>query len=262
MTLRNTLALHTSPLLIRLGLGVVFLWAGIGKIFYTDPYSGENAAILANLGMIPGPLTAQPAPTGTTEAEQKDAPADPVEKPESAPAPSAGTASGKRVYTAEDFSEPVEASRVWRTAIILHQATQLGGGANRLWPAALSSPGAMKVIAWTAALVEFLGGAFVLLGFLTRLSALALAAYRGASLILTTIGPAAVSGQGFLGILPDPRMTDPTGWVTAWTPMLFQFVLFLMALSVALSGPGAISLDRLLFTRPGGKRDEAAVKHG
>ncbi len=254
MTLRNSLALNVSPLLIRLGLGAVFLWAGAGKVFYSDPYSGERAAILANLGLLP--TTRPPQSADASPAQPSSETTTPSESPPAAPAP----ASGPARYTAEDFPEPIEAARVYATAIILYQAGNLEGGAQRLWPSALSTPGAMKVISWSAALAEFLGGAFVLLGFLTRLSALALAAYRAFSLALTVIGPAVVSGQAFIGFLPAHQLSDPTGWVLAWTPLMFQSVVLLMALAVFLSGPGALSLDRILFTRPGGKRADAPAK--
>jgi hypothetical protein len=52
MSIRHSLALNLTPLLLRLGLAVVFLWAGSSKLFYSDVVTGERAALLANLGAI------------------------------------------------------------------------------------------------------------------------------------------------------------------------------------------------------------------
>ncbi|HLP84570.1 MAG TPA: DoxX family membrane protein [Phycisphaerales bacterium] len=40
-----------APLLLRMALGLTFIWAGLGKIEATFPVKGEQAALLANMGV-------------------------------------------------------------------------------------------------------------------------------------------------------------------------------------------------------------------
>jgi uncharacterized membrane protein YphA (DoxX/SURF4 family) len=321
MGFRESLGLNITPLLLRVGLGVVFLWAGGSKILYRDQYSGAEAAILAKLGIVvpvtPGvpvspvvPSTPEAAPAPQAEpaakpveevpAEPKPIEKKPVEQPV-APAPGggpsttmrgsglggllvvaqvapggavdpaasgpkgvpaaagAGVVSVQRVYRAEDFPTPVTVTRLYSLAMMMHSASQPDEHGRRLWPERLSSPSTIKVMCWVAALTEFLGGALVLVGFLTRVWSLALAGTMATAMLLTTIGPAVLSGVGFLGFLPAPMLEEQSRWVGAWTPLLFQLVLMLMALGVALSGPGAVSIDRLLF-RSGGARGSSDSK--
>jgi len=50
MRCRDHVALTLPSLLLRLVLGITFLWAGAGKIIGTTTVEGDNAARLANLG--------------------------------------------------------------------------------------------------------------------------------------------------------------------------------------------------------------------
>ena len=50
MGLGQWLACNVTPLLLRLGLAAVFLWAGYGKLAYNDPVSGEETADLTVRG--------------------------------------------------------------------------------------------------------------------------------------------------------------------------------------------------------------------
>ncbi|MGV6815012.1 MAG: DoxX family membrane protein [Phycisphaerales bacterium] len=58
MRLRDQVALTLPTLFLRLTLGVVFLWAGSGKFLGTMSVSGESAARLANIGIMPMPVGA------------------------------------------------------------------------------------------------------------------------------------------------------------------------------------------------------------
>jgi len=51
MRCRDHVALTLPSLLLRLVLGITFLWAGAGKIIGTTTVEGDNAARLANLGV-------------------------------------------------------------------------------------------------------------------------------------------------------------------------------------------------------------------
>ncbi|MDX2114982.1 MAG: DoxX family membrane protein [Planctomycetota bacterium] len=307
MGVRIWMAVNLAPLMLRLALGVVFVWAGFSKLAYRDPYVGERAAILAHLGVIappagpgavpiiPGEPAGPPqpedapatpaAPPGdpVPEAPPADAaPTEPAERPASpadadppaervssrggptggvlllaaaaAPvsAPTAEAPDPARVnpvvpFTAADFPEPVRELRLYGIAIMLHNAAHPADPATQLWPSALATPAAAKALAWSAALVELLGGVFVLFGFLTRLAALNLAGTMFVAMLLTTVGPAIMSGDGFLGFLPDPKLSDGSAWVAAWSTLLFQFTLLMASLAVVFSGAGAFSLDRVFF---------------
>lgn len=56
MRLRDQVALTLPTLFLRLTLGAVFLWAGSGKFLGTMTVSGERAARLANIGIMPMPV--------------------------------------------------------------------------------------------------------------------------------------------------------------------------------------------------------------
>lgn len=271
MTLRDKLALNVAPVCIRLALALVFVWAGASKLFFTDSVTGDSAAALANLGVIAPPASApaatpQPAaPTTPVSEPTPGAPATPAttDSPDAnggvtftlpnAPAPGS---SALRLYTAAEFPNSVSVSRRHTSiTLTLFNAAQPDAQGRQLWPGALASPGVLRAMAWMAPLAEFAGGFLVLLGFLARLSALSLAGTMAVALLLTTVGPAALSPDPFMGILPQPRLADSGAWVGAWTPMLFQFVLLMGALSLAFSGPGALSLDRLVFGGRGAADD-------
>jgi len=86
-----------------------------------------------------------------------------------------------------------------------------------------------EVLGWMAAIAEFGGGIFMLLGLLSRIWALGL-------VILMSVAIATVHGQhGF-----DLRSDTGPGFE-------YCFTLLMMALSILVGGAGAISLDRKLF---------------
>lgn len=79
-----------AAMILRVVLGITFVWAGAGKLFVTLPYSGQAAADLANAGapIVPavGPAApAEPSPAPSTPATGTPAPAGPASRP--APAP-------------------------------------------------------------------------------------------------------------------------------------------------------------------------------
>jgi len=168
------------------------------------------------------------------------------EAPDQAPG-GAEAAPGEAQEQAPEVTGPVRAQRVYYLAYLLkvNSDPALGNG-TQLWPSFLAGNLVIKVLAWAAVLTELVGGAFLLLGLLTRLSALGIAGTMVGAMALTSIGPAIVGDQSFLGFLPALNYGSP-GWVGAWQPWLFQFVLLLMALSLLLTGAGAVSIDRRLF---------------
>lgn len=277
MPFRDKLALNVAPLMLRFALALAFVWAGASKIFHTDTVTGEDAAMLANLGVIAAPGAPVPptSPTplvppattpdslpntsnGTGTSGTDSAPIQSTDVPDASggvtftlptPAvPPAGSMGSLRLSTAADFPNDVVVSRRHTSiTLLLYKAAQPDAQGRQLWPASLSSPGVLRTLAWMAPLTEFAGGFLVLVGFLTRLSAISLAGTMVVAMLLTTVGPAALSGDAFLGFLPQPRLADSSAWIAAWTPLLFQFTLLMAAFALTLSGPGALSLDRLVF---------------
>lgn len=270
MSFRETLALNAAPLLLRMALAATFVWAGSSKVFFDDPVTGEDAAALANLGVIAPPSGVAPAmdPPVTVPA--------PASAEDGQPASNAGAgadgpdASGGVTFTlptpptqapslrysAEQFPQEISVSRRHTSiTLTLYNAARPDENGRQLWPAALATPGALRTLAWVAPLAELVGGFLVLLGFLTRVWAVALAGAMMGAMLLTTVGPAALSSNPFLGFLPQPRLADSGAWVEAWTPTLFQFTLLMSALALACTGAGALSFDRLVF----GSRSDAAA---
>jgi len=61
MRLRDSIALTLPSFILRLVLGITFIWAGTGKLVGTMQVSGDDAARLANLGVHLNPIEAEPA---------------------------------------------------------------------------------------------------------------------------------------------------------------------------------------------------------
>lgn len=276
--LRDRIGLNIPPLFLRLMLGVIFVWAGLGKISASTPVEGEDAALLANMGVITpsGPTTVVTPPAAPKEAPPKSAGGEaPQEKPAAEPAtekpaskpagektgaghsaPKPRTDAGAhiqlvqgttRTYTAADFPKPVPVLNVDLLALMLSRAAHPGTddqGAAKLplWFGALGDGRWPVYTAWTVALTELIGGAALLLGLFTRFSALAVAGVMVGALWLTQIGPAVQSHKTMLGILPDYPLLGKD-----WGLFQFQFVLLMGSLALAFCGPGRLSLDRAIL---------------
>lgn len=147
-----------APFLLRLVLGITFLWAGMGKLFAEFPASGERAARLANWGVLPltrpaavspPPLPRSTPPTPTMSDPHPDPDARPVpteplpetDAPERtkgrSPAgvpptnPRRGDSDAARITLAryqgtgaipEDFPDPVPVRRVYGIALMVYNA--------------------------------------------------------------------------------------------------------------------------------------------
>jgi len=276
MTLKQRIGLGAAPLLMRLTLGVVFLWAGSSKLFWSDTYAPEQAAALANLGIIS--LEDTPAETPVPSVpEEPDVPLErEVETDDAAPIdesiesdPSEEAADEENVasmrtvgtvilvqnetasapeFTAADFPEGVKARRLYSLSLLLDMRAHPAEG-SALWPSFLANDTMLMLMPWLAAITEFVGGVFLMMGLLTRLTALSLTGTMVSAMALTTIGPAITSGAGFWGFLPDPMLGDASAWVGAWQPMLFQLTTLVIAFSLVLTGAGWLSLDCAIFAK-------------
>ena len=283
LRLRDRVGLNVPPLFLRLALGVIFLWAGLGKVSQTIEVSGESAATLANMGVL-GPVPAAPSattkpeptkpaeatPPETKPAEPKAPEAKPPTPPEPKPEtkPGGGTAGrtvgsarivlvhqqpAPRTFTGADFPAPVPVRSLYMLSLMLKNAAHPGpesGGTMSLWPARLGDGSWPVYLAWAVAITELAGGLCVLLGLLTRLAALGLAGVMIGAMWLTEIGPAIQRGHAVLGFLPDYAAFDGM----KWQPLMMQFALCAAALALAFCGPGRLSLDTALLS--GGSRED------
>lgn len=279
MRKRDSAGLAIAPLFLRLVLAVVFIWAGLGKFMGTFEVRGEQAAILANYGVIPNPH----APSRAAPPINSDATDEPIAPTEETPSDDAEQSTGSdagqqaslavtraatrlvalqadetpRVFaTAADFPEPVEVRGYAGIVLALHSAIHPGFKSEdglprmQLWPD--FDPDTdydqwPRYAALAAAFTELVGGILILLGLLTRFSAFAIANVMLVAMWLTVIGPAIQSGNTRLGFLPD----YPLFGTDQWTTLLFQFSLLGSALALLFAGPGTLSMDRLLL---GGSR--------
>ena len=120
-----------------------------------------------------------------------------------------------------------------------------GKAVKPIWPAMLGRDRWPVYQAWCCALTELVGGAFLLLGFLTRLTALTLAFNMGVAMWLTQIGPAIASGNAKLGILPNHDWLDGMAWMTFNYQLVTYSVVAGSLLAIGarsrLCGPGALS---------------------
>jgi uncharacterized membrane protein YphA (DoxX/SURF4 family) len=332
-----------APLLLRLALGVTFVWAGLGKLIPLVEYKGQDAAILANLGtgVVPvqptksttppteAPSLAPPATLplpeggsppaggggGTKTPKPKSSnrqprqspdtavtsagvpalaslstgdlpvaadavrtkvhassgkakiqppgntptppagntppppapPANPpaAQKPAAGPAPDTLPPGGK--YTAADFPQPAQARRAYQLSVLMVKAAypQSSVGVpspKAYWPAIFATSPWVVWLAFGAAVTELFAGVLLLVGFLTRLSAVMLVVLMATAMWLTQIGPAISTGQTSFGFLPDKTWWDPQ----LWTAFFWQMLIMASGLAVACTGAGALSVDRAL----------------
>ncbi len=277
MRFRDALTLHTCPLLLRAALGVTFLWFGLPK-FDTVTFEGESAATLVQLGIgqatVAGgrkPAAAEspenastsdeqsapkenaqeqgePAePTGAEnpadepqeaggapQGEEQAAPPAPTEQPAEPPAEQpAATDSGRENPTGgADVAQTVRARQVEHLTIMLHAA-------GHPYP---------QAFAWIAMATEIIGGALLLIGLFSRVWGLGLAVAMAYAFVLTSMP--------VIEAKMDPAMTNRVlAFFSAFRAIepqqqmgaFWQMVLFVAAWCIFIGGPGALSLDRLIF---------------
>ena len=308
MRLRDSIALTLPSFLLRLVLGVTFIWAGTGKLIGTMQVSGDDAARLANLGVDlnpvqqvePAPVESQPdeiidlLPTDPPETkpdelqEQADDIVETIEDaldnvPEDQPTElpvidepeidepvtdepeiESGTigvrtnpayawthvqnTSGDRI--ASDFPEPMECQRVFSIALMISKASDPGLTADSqpitpIMPSKLASRPWPKLLAWTAAITEIVAGAFLIVGLLTRLSALSTFFVMLVAMWMTQFGPAAFhTTDAILGFIPR---ADDLFSPAAYAQLFWQLALASMSLAVVFLGSGSIGIDRIFF---------------
>lgn len=276
LTAGQRTALSVPPLLLRLVLALVFIWAGYAKCFGTFDVTDENRAALISAGVLsesgevidpipvpePEPEVQEPAtePEAEPEATPQDdpQPVSPVEPAPSGDDPQAdpgpddpgevllvaqtrpATASPTKVRMANNIAMALDA------AAHPQPVTDEAGNTTTpmaLVPDALGSPPWAVRLAWAAAVTELAAGVLLLIGLFSRLGGLAVAWVMGVAIWLTGIGPAIQGGDAFLGFLPRAGLYE----MQAYKDFFFQLALLVMGLAIAFSGGGMLSLDRWIF---------------
>lgn len=281
MRFRDSLAVNISPIMLRLVLGVTFLWAGYGKVFTLATFSPEQIAALDQMvaPVNPGEQSVdvvEPAsPDGATEQPEEFTPEAPLPEPDATGADDGaddGAAlltpavftddSAFRVITVQDeVDDPAmnanDRRKVNYLALMIKGATEPGEDGASLLPGFFGQGEWPIRMAWIAALTELIGGAFVLTGILTRISAIGLGFTMLTALWMTSIGPVLVMGEAStLGFLP--AINDFA--IDAWQGWLWQFALLGASASLFFAGPGSLSADRFFLGRKASKRAQPGVR--
>ncbi len=241
-------SLGLAPLILRLVLGGTILWSGLGKWYSVMNVQGDDAALLANLGILERPSTSVPAPSA--------APAKPLPTPGSLlilaqvapPAKPVPVTAGPPILTGAEYPDPVPCRAIWRVAAAVHRAAHpipdpfAKSPTTSYWPAFIGDGLWPKWIALAVLVAEVGGGTMLLLGLFTRLAALAAAGIMLGSLWINQIGPAISSGKTLIGFLPARDPWDPS----LWMPIGWQLSLLACALALVCLGCGALSFDRAI----------------
>ena len=127
----------------------------------------------------------------------------------------------------------VSARPLYRVAVMLVN--------NSPWPEKLKP----DWLAWTAAVVELVGGALILIGLASRIWGLALASTMAVAFYLTSLTPLLETG-----VLNMP--------MDVFNQVFTQLCLFALALGVTMTGAGGLSIDGLFF---GGDYDDDHMLH-
>ncbi|MEO1583664.1 MAG: DoxX family membrane protein [Planctomycetota bacterium] len=269
--MRHALAIHFAPLLLRVALGLTFVWAGAGKLSQQMPVTPANQATLASWGLLgaatqpstpapkpePGPETEteQPPKVTSPESPPADTPADPPSEAdgiETPPTDSATDPDAPEVsFVAYQLDAPKTVRAVYGIALLIDASanptpTDANPSPMPLWPPALAADKLPVYFAWAAAVTELIAGVAVLFGFFTRLGALPIAGTMAVAMWLTEVGPAIQTGNNTLGFLP-PDMFVRSNGIFEYTVFLWQLALLAAAGALACIGPGFLSIDRLLF---------------
>ncbi len=288
MPWRERVAIHLSPLPLRVALAATFIWVGLGKIMAYESVSGVDAADLAAMGVLPGtsapaiePPRSQPQapaqtepPTTATPSPQSPAPQPSATPSAPAPTPSApppALPKGKtslldsplapeaRIHLASQATPTTSANsnnvRRMYPGIALRVYRAAGNGLER------AASGANHMATWPGALgsghwPKYQAWAVSLIELIGGIFLLVGLATRLASLLLVGV----MLGAVWLTQIGPAIATGQTtlGFlpnhnaydVQAWMPFFWQLALLGGCLSLLLAGPGSLSLDRWLGASP------------
>lgn len=201
-------------------------------------YSGDARILMASWTQDPEqdpPQQAEQDPPPQQQEQAEDPPAgdppaeliDPVQDDEAAAQDEAAADEAAAADPGETPIEgPVAAKRMHKITLALDDR-----GVNQY----------AKLITTSAVIAEMVAGALILLGLFSRLCALVLAGGAGAALFLGSISLVTTVG--------NPLNLASNAHLDGFNILFRHLGLFVLALGVMLTGPGPLSLDRLLFRR-------------
>lgn len=235
MSFSNTAGTSIIPTLSRIVLCAAFIPAGYNKLFKEADFSGADADRLIELDIIDAPTQARLStePTIILTSWQEVAEDQEAAQPPAEEEPAVTEDDVEAAETASEADAEAEAPSTTGTlqARGVHNVTLMLDNAG--WPAP-------KWLALLAAWTELLGGAFILVGFLSRVWGLGLAIAMGVAFYLTSMH--AFGDVGFFNVLFG-------GNNDVLSPMFAQLGLFVLAIGVFMTGAGPLSLDRALFKK-------------
>lgn len=251
------------PTLSRIVLCLAFVSVGWNKVFTEHEFTHEQAERLMQLGVRPVPvspsMTSVHGGSGASSGSfslasyrqdavesslaEAHADADVDDEAETAAAevvtdqPEATESaqpdnSVADADTRDDDAAPASAPGTTYTAPAMHKITLLVdqvGWPQPVWMARL------------AAFTELVGGAMMLAGLFSRIWGLGLAITMGTAFYLVSMGANNVHQMHPFEFAQN---------VAAFNVAVSQLGLFVLAFGIFLTGPGPLSLDRMLFSRP------------
>ncbi|MCE2884390.1 MAG: DoxX family protein [Planctomycetaceae bacterium] len=219
-------AANFVPLLARIILFLAFVPIGWHHAMDMGNFGGDAGARLRELGIVsasdtmPSPFPGRPAPDGITL----------VRSPAPTPTPGPQDTPPIPIAAADAAGYQTRA---------LHELTIAFDNLR------LPKP---HVWAWTVAVFELLGGAFLLIGLFSRIWAGGLLVWS-----IALVGLSAATLAQSWGSLWTP--TDPNSAFLRATA-LSQYSLIVLSAGLLLTGPGKWSLDGFIFRRGGGDGGE------
>lgn len=232
-------------LLLRLLLAWTFIWSGATKVFLWHDFTGARAEVLAELGAVPESELDWTKERFTqpyfdwkshTPKYLQNEPRTPVARARNVHHLTVMIHGAARPATAPD----VLAFNRHSCELGIAAAKASEGTRSWLFPFMVSMA---PTLAWMISLVQLLGGVALLVGLASRTAGLGICLVMLGAAWMTQIGPVALGGApGFLGFLPPHEGWHPHGWKT----LLWQASLAAAGASMALTGPGRVSLDNVL----------------
>ncbi len=250
MTFSQYAGIAIVPTLARLVLAAVFISVGWNKVFKYSDFNAEQATQLRALG-VNVELKQATAGATTMNPQQESPPADGVQftltsfRQEASPPPAAtppidqtGTEEPEKQ---EDQEPPVSTPPAAPDAPVeplpegIYTAQSLHSLTLLLHKNDIPQPVWMARL---AAFTELIGGAMLLLGLFSRIWGLGLAIAMGMAFYLVSM-----KINGVFEV--DPRVFAEN--IQQFNTAGIQLSLFVLAFGILLTGPGPLSLDRLLF---------------
>ena len=263
------------PTLARLVLALAFISVGYNKLFKKADFSAEEATILQKHGISVSPPAEPQEETEGVQLVLASLQPPPADEPETPPAdePTPPPADEEPAETTPEedpdtglISEPLDVPELDEVPSALEPAddpaeapapadvapAEAGRALSLFKITVLMDKGGITDTtlctygAWLAAVTEFAGGILLLLGLLSRLWGLGLAFAMGMAVYLTT-------WDAVTSTRPD-LFAENLG---DYNRLFAQLGLGLLAFGIFLTGPGPLSLDRLIGGPP--KKKEQPV---